>query len=333
MHPYRSGPPESAAADLQQLAAIVASFAAPGKQYPILSGEWGYTSAQLPCDYSNRASRPTQGKYVPRMWLAALLGGASVGISYDWKNDGANLTDCESNFGSVVQTGSTFTPKPSYLAALAFQTGVGNASTFLGRVDGAAISGVPAAWSLTSSSAFVLAFAGGDLPQPAAAFSVHTNVTTCVLAAAPGARAACGGADASESACLALGCCFDEDLPANATGVPRCYVAAQPPPSQPDHVCPDAERTDCGFRGIDKNTCVNTRGCCWDSSPSPSGPQCFFAADGRVGGPVTITFPVAPAAADACFAARDVYGFDRGRVCAQGGSVTVTATDGPLYLL
>jgi len=333
VHPYRSGPPESAAAELQQLAAIVALYAAPGKHYPVLSGEWGYTSASLPCNYGNRVPRPTQGKFVPRMWLAALLGGASVGISYDWKDDGLDPTNCEDNFGSVVQQGAAFTPKPSYLAALAFQTGVGNASAFLGRVGAAAISGAPPAWGLTPASAFVFAFAGGDLPQPAAAFSVHTNVSTCVLAAAPGARAACGGAAANESACLALGCCFDEDLPANATGVPQCYVAAQPPPQQPDRVCPDAERTDCGFSGISESECVGTRGCCWDASPHPSGPQCFFSADGRVGGPVTITFPVAPAAADECFAVRDVFGFDRGKVCAEGGSVSVTATDGPLYLL
>jgi hypothetical protein len=51
----------------------------------VLSGEWGYTSAAFPgCTYGNRVSRPTQGKYVPRMWFAALLGGATVGICYDW---------------------------------------------------------------------------------------------------------------------------------------------------------------------------------------------------------------------------------------------------------
>jgi hypothetical protein len=42
VHPYRSGPPESPAADLQQLAAIIESFSAPGKRYPLLSGECEY---------------------------------------------------------------------------------------------------------------------------------------------------------------------------------------------------------------------------------------------------------------------------------------------------
>ena len=291
----------------------------------------GYTSATPPCTYGNKVPRALQGKYVPRMWFAALLGGATVAISYDWKDDGADPTNCEDNFGSVVQSGATFTPKPSFLAALAVQTGVGNASAFGGRVA-AVISGAPPTWGLTPASAFVLAFSGGDLPQPAAAFAVYTNVSTCVLAAVPGARAACGGSDANETACLALGCCFDEALPANASGVPQCYVAAQPP-QQPNEVCPDAKRVDCGFRGISHDECVDTRGCCWDSSPNPSGPQCFFGEDGRVGGPLTVTFPVAPAADDACFAVRDVFGFDRGRVCASAGSISVTATDGPMYLL
>ena len=59
------------------------------------TGEWGYTSATRPCDYGNRVSRAVQGKYVPRMWLSALLGGAVVSIHYDWKNDGTNGSNCD----------------------------------------------------------------------------------------------------------------------------------------------------------------------------------------------------------------------------------------------
>ena len=71
------------------------------------------------------------------------------------------------------------------MAALAAQTGVGNASTFVGRVP-ATIIGAPSAWGLTAESAFVLAFAGGDLPQPAAAFAVYTNVRAVVASVAAG---------------------------------------------------------------------------------------------------------------------------------------------------
>lgn len=215
------------------------------------------------------------------------------------------------------------------MAALAAQTGVGNASAFVGRVP-AAIVGAPADWNLTADSAFVLAFAGGDLPNPAAAFAVYTNVTTCNADASAGVREACGGADPGEMACLALGCCFDEQL--NVSGVPRCYVAQQPPQGPHSKQCPAAERADCGFNGIGPDECQTARGCCWAANPG-GGPQCFFPVDGRVGGPLNISFAVAPAADDACFRVRDVFGFDRGQACASAGVLTVSATDGPTYFL
>ena len=39
------------------------------------------------------------GKYVPRMWLSNLLSGVATSIDYDWKDDGADPTNCEDNFG------------------------------------------------------------------------------------------------------------------------------------------------------------------------------------------------------------------------------------------
>jgi hypothetical protein len=92
-----------------------------------------------------------------------------------------------------------------------------------------------------------------------------------------------------------------------------------------------SQRADCGFEGISHDECVGTRGCCWDSSAQPDGPQCYFNATGT--GTFSATFPVAPAPADACFELRDVFGYVRGPACAQDGLVTVTVSDGPLYLL
>jgi hypothetical protein len=78
--------------------------------------------------------------------------------------------------------------------------------------------------------------------------------------------------------------------------------------------------------------CQTTRGCCWAADPG-NGPQCFFPLNSRIGGPLNISFAVAPAADDACFRVRDVFGFDRGHACASAGILTVTATDGPSYFL
>ena len=64
-------------------------------------------------------------------------------------------------------------------------------------------------------------------------------------------REACGDSGTGEMACLALGCCFDELMPANVSDVPRCYLAQQPPQGPPpSKQCPAVERADCGFSGI-----------------------------------------------------------------------------------
>jgi hypothetical protein len=51
-------------------------------ELPILSGEWGYTSADLPCFYGNRVDEATQGKYAVRMLLTNTLAGVSTSIVY-----------------------------------------------------------------------------------------------------------------------------------------------------------------------------------------------------------------------------------------------------------
>ena len=319
VHPYRAAAPEDALGDLAALRALL--DAKGGAGLPILSGEWGYTSAEPPCAYGNRRDRATQGKYVPRMWFTTLLAGLTgvPQIHYDWKDDGANLTDCESNFGSITATadpGAPFSPKPAYLAALAAQRAVGGAAAAAGRVKGVVLDPPAAALNVTPASAFVLAFSGGSLPG-GVAFAAWTNVSTCPQG---GGGAPCGGAgtNASEGACLAAGCCF---FGASSCTAPQPLAVA----------CPASVelRRDCGFSGVSRAQCEG-RGCCWDANePAAGGPQCFFREPlGAVGA----AFPVAPLPADTCFEASDVFGFDRGRVCAAAGAVRVALTDGPQYL-
>ena len=109
VHPYRGGPPETAAADYLKLRALIARHAPPGKQnLPILSGEWGYSTQHKGTPLA------TQAAYLPRQQLANLLAGVPLSIWYDWKNDGSDTNYNEHNFGTVT---TKLQPKPSYLAA------------------------------------------------------------------------------------------------------------------------------------------------------------------------------------------------------------------------
>ena len=109
VHPYRGGPPETAAADYQRLRALIARYAPPNKVgMPILSGEWGYPT------HTAGVSLDTQAAYLARQQLANLLVGVPLSIWYDWKNDGTDANYNEHNFGTVDHT---LKPKPGYVAA------------------------------------------------------------------------------------------------------------------------------------------------------------------------------------------------------------------------
>ncbi len=110
VHPYRGSQqgPETARRDYERLAAMITRCAAEqgiGKQFPILSGEWGYTTTDI--------SRELQGKFLPRQWLSNLSYGIPVSIWYDWHDDGKDPEEREHNFGTVTWD---YKMKPSYIA-------------------------------------------------------------------------------------------------------------------------------------------------------------------------------------------------------------------------
>jgi hypothetical protein len=111
VHPYRnpSKPPETAAGDYEKLRALIERYApAPKKdRIPILSGEWGYST------FKRGVSLETQAAFAVRQQLVNLLNGVPLSIWYDWKNDGADPTENEHNFGTVLPD---LKPKPAYLA-------------------------------------------------------------------------------------------------------------------------------------------------------------------------------------------------------------------------
>jgi hypothetical protein len=109
VHPYRQGAPESALKDYGRLRALIARHASPSRRsLPIVSSEWGYTTA------TGALSEAEQAHFLARQWLANLAAGVNLSIFYDWRDDGDDPTDREARFGTVRRN---FEPKPSFQAA------------------------------------------------------------------------------------------------------------------------------------------------------------------------------------------------------------------------
>ena len=88
---------------------MIARYASPaGRMLPIVSSEWGYSTAE------GAVSEAVQANYLSRQWLANLAAGVNVSIFYDWRDDGDDPKDRECRFGTVRRN---LDPKPSYVAA------------------------------------------------------------------------------------------------------------------------------------------------------------------------------------------------------------------------
>jgi polysaccharide biosynthesis protein PslG len=94
VHPYRRKDPETAADDLRDVRLLIRKYAPPGKNVPVLAGEWGYSS--LWPDMNGEK----QGAMLAREWLAALANEVPLVIWYDWR-DGGDSRDPETHFGLV----------------------------------------------------------------------------------------------------------------------------------------------------------------------------------------------------------------------------------------
>jgi hypothetical protein len=97
VHPYRQTAPETAAADYAKLRRLIARHAPKGKNVPIHSGEWGYSSAWKGMDPVR------QGKLLPRQWLVNLSNDVPISIWYDWHDDGPDPKEPEHHFGTVLE--------------------------------------------------------------------------------------------------------------------------------------------------------------------------------------------------------------------------------------
>ncbi|MFB0524309.1 MAG: cellulase family glycosylhydrolase [Phycisphaerae bacterium] len=111
VHPYRSQAPETVVTDYAKLRELIARYTPPGKEMPVISGEWGYSNINWD---RSALSEQEQAQYLVRMFLINLYEGIPVSIWYDWKNDGTDPNEREHQFGTV---GHDLNPKAAYLAA------------------------------------------------------------------------------------------------------------------------------------------------------------------------------------------------------------------------
>lgn len=119
VHPYRQTDPETVTAEYRKLRALISRYAPKSRQIPIISSEWGYSSAWKNFDEQRQA------KYLPRELMINALNDVPISIYYDWHEDGTNPTDPEHHFGIVhfashPGVAELYDPKPAYLAMKTF---------------------------------------------------------------------------------------------------------------------------------------------------------------------------------------------------------------------
>lgn len=116
VHPYRKTDPETVVPDYARLRELIAKYAPAGKRVPIISSEWGYSSASF------NIGDAKQSALLARQLLINQSQGITLSIWYDWQNDGENPREIEHHFGTVLPTyyvtrDPVYDPKPAYRAA------------------------------------------------------------------------------------------------------------------------------------------------------------------------------------------------------------------------
>jgi polysaccharide biosynthesis protein PslG len=130
VHPYLRSDPEASAFEYCRLRKLIQRYrtrsssdgigstnsSSPGGQIPVISGEWGYSSAWRGMDEEK------QGALFAREMLTNIANEIPISIWYDWRDDGTDPKDPEHHFGLVrnaLQSGrdEVYEPKPAYRAA------------------------------------------------------------------------------------------------------------------------------------------------------------------------------------------------------------------------
>jgi polysaccharide biosynthesis protein PslG len=127
VHPYRQTAPETAEEEYRKLRLLIRRYAPKGKAIPILSGEWGYSTAWPSLGKDEAACEEQQAKYLARQFLTNVANDIPLTIWYDWRDDGDDPREAEHRFGIVRRKyhegrDPVFDPKPAYVAAKTLTT-------------------------------------------------------------------------------------------------------------------------------------------------------------------------------------------------------------------
>ncbi len=123
IHPYRLSGPETVVPVYRHVRALIARYAPPGRNIPVLAGEWGYSSSPA----WTRYNAVRQGRMLAREFLVNFWQGIPLTIWYDWHNDGPDPKNGGDRFGTVhfvyhAGRNPVYDPKPAYLAARTLAT-------------------------------------------------------------------------------------------------------------------------------------------------------------------------------------------------------------------
>lgn len=124
LHAYGSPKPEDSLHYFNTVRGLIRKYAKPGKQYPVVSGEWGYSAIK-------GFTVEQQGNYIARCFINNLMNGIPLSIWYDWHDDGPDPNENEHHFGTVYQD---YSEKPAYKAVRTLCTELKGYS-YAGRID------------------------------------------------------------------------------------------------------------------------------------------------------------------------------------------------------
>ena len=97
VHPYRSATdtPETAAAQLEEVRAMMRAAGIDPANTPLIASEWGYST------WLRGVADPVQAAYAARTLLLGTIQKMPFSIWYDWQDDGLTPLDRENRFGLI----------------------------------------------------------------------------------------------------------------------------------------------------------------------------------------------------------------------------------------